>query len=217
MIINHDNPKYRERWNAAKDNKYNGAFYYSKEICKNIIPLIDTDRNWITINQKGEGCDYAIVFIHNNLHPDHYDWLQEYTDLILVCGVRETCKKVKHLGKTIYLPLSVDVDYVKQFKTEKTKDTAYVGRKAKMKHGKLPSEVDFLYGMKRQDLLPEMAKYKKVYAVGRCAIEAKILGCKVLPFDERYPNPNKWKILDNREAAKILQEKLDKIDKKGEK
>ena len=57
-----------------------------------------------------------------------------------------------------------------------------------------------------------MARYKRVYAVGRCAIEAKILGCEVLPYDERFPNPDVWTVLDSKMAAKILQSQLDIID-----
>ena len=53
MIINHDHPAYRRNWKKSGDNRFNGAFYYSKEITKNIIPLIETDRNWITINVRG--------------------------------------------------------------------------------------------------------------------------------------------------------------------
>ena len=212
IIINHDNPQYRRRYNRLGANKYNGAFYYSKEICKNIIPAVRTDRNWITINTEGVGCDHAIVFIHNNLQPEKYEWLRNYEDLILVCGVPETCEKVEHLGKAIYLPLSVDISYVEQFRTDtKTKDVAYVGRRNKVNNN-VPKTIDYLYGMKRQKLLPAMAEFKQIYAVGRCAIEGMILECDILPYDDRFPDPSIWKILDNREAAVMLQGMLDEID-----
>lgn len=213
MIVNHDHRKYRATWEHISVNKWNGAFYYSKEICKNIIPRIETDRNWITINVPGEGLDHSIVFIHNNLHPEHYDWLAKYKDLILVCGIRETTSKVKHLGKAIVLPLSIDVEYVKQYRKEKTKEVAFVGRPAKRNNITFPPEVDIIEGLPRTKLLPAMAEYKKVYAVGRTALEAKVLGCKILPYDPRFPRPERWKVLDNLEAAKILQEKINKIDK----
>lgn len=218
MIINHDHVRYRRKWHKAGANRYNGAFYYSKEICRNIIPNVKTGRNWVTINIQGAGCDHAIVFIHNNLHPEHYDWLKRYKDLVLVCGVPETCDKVSHLGTAIYLPLSVDVDYVKQFRAdEKVKGSVcFAGRKAKTGYGQLPDDIDYLYGMKRQDMLPKMAKYEKVYAVGRCAIEAKILGCEILPYDDRFPDVDRWQVLDNKEAAKILQEELWWIDGNSE-
>ena len=58
-----------------------------------------------------------------------------------------------------------------------------------------------------------MAEYEQIYAVGRTAIEAKILGCEVLPYDVRYPDPRMWKVIDNKDAAKLLQKKLDVIDR----
>ena len=212
MIIDHDHLAYRMKWQNSK-HRYNGAFYYSKEIVKNIIPNVETDRNWITIRAEGVGCDHAIVFVHNNLHPERYDYLKAYEDLVLVCGVPETCEKVAHLGKAIYLPLSVDVEYVEQFKRPKTREVAFVGRRSKTKLGKLPPNIDYLCGIKRQSLLPEMAKYMQIYGVGRVAIEAKVLDCEVLPYDERFPDPSRWQIFDNRDAAVMLQQKLDEIDK----
>ncbi len=211
MIIDHNDVQYKRKRATAGHDKHNGAYYYSREITKNIIPLIETDRNWVTVNVKGQCFDHSIVFIHNNLKPDLYDWLADYKDLVLVCGVPETCDKVKHLGIPIYLPLSIDVENVAKFRCEKTKEVAYAGRY--VKRLKVPlTDCDFLEGMPRNKLLSEMAQYKKIYAVGRTAIEAKCLGCEVLVYDERYPDPELWQVLDNKDAAKILQRELDKID-----
>lgn len=213
MFITHKHIDYVKRREKLGDGKYNGAYYYSQEIVDNIVPRIKTDRNWMTINVSGYACDHAIIFIHNNVHPELYNWLALYKDLVLVCGIPETCDKVKHLGIPIYLPLSVDVEYLEQFKTEKTKEAAFVGRQPKRIGYEFPSGTDFVEKMPREQLLTEMAKYRKVYAVGRTAIEAKVLGCEVLPYDERFPDPDFWKILDNKDAADILQKKLDEIDK----
>ena len=212
MIISHEHPKYRAKFYAVGRNRYNGAFYYSKEICDIMVPAVKTSRNWITINIPGEGADHAIVFIHNNKHPENYEWLNIYRDLVLVCGIPETCDKVAHLGKAIYLPLSVDVAEVETYRTEKTREAAFVGRPAKRLGVSFPERVDYQEGMPRRKLLAEMAKYKRVYAVGRSAIEAKILGCEVMPYDERFPDPGRWQILDTRDAAMILQNKLNSID-----
>lgn len=211
MIIDHNNTEYKLRRQAT--SKYNGAYYYSKEIVKNIIPNVETDRNWITVNIY-KGMSNSIVFIHNNRHPGNYEYLKAFKDIVLVCGVGETVNKVKHIGKAIYLPLSIDVAEVEKYKTKKTKDTAFAGRRTKSNWGTLPNGIDYLAGMPRSELLSKMAEYKNIYAVGRTAIEAKALGCKVLPYDERYPNTNRWRVIDNKEAAKILQEKLNKIDGK---
>ena len=39
---------------------------------------------------------------------------------------------------------------------------------------------------------------------GRTAIQAKILGCEIGVHDTRYPDPSIWKIVDNKEAAKMV-------------
>lgn len=191
-------------------NKYNGAYYYSKEICERIIPNVETDYNWVTINIQ-EGFDHSIVFIHNNLHPESFDWLKEYKDLILVCGIPETAERMKYLGRTIYLPLSINVAEVEKYKCEKTKDTAFAGRKSKRKDRYLGRGIDYLENIPREALLSRMAEYRNIYAVGRTAIEAACLDCKILPYDDRFPDPSIWKVVDNLEAAKMLQEELNKL------
>ena len=75
-----------------------------------------------------------------------------------------------------------------------------------------PLTVDFIEGIPRDQMLDEMAKYKRVYAVGRTAIEAKVLGCEVLPYDPRFPDTDRWKVLDNRDASVILQRMINEID-----
>ena len=211
-IIDHNEPAYRERWRSYGKNRFNGAFYYSIEISKLIIPNVKTDRNWVLVNQKGRAFDHSVVFIHNNIYTDSYNWLEKYDDLVLVCGIESTCEKVAHLGRAIYLPLSVDVEYIEKFSSGKSKDVAFVGREEKRQCYSFAESVDILSGFPRPQLLSEMAKYKKVYAVGRCAIEARVLGCDILPYDPRFPDPSIWKVVDSLEAAAILQEKLEEID-----
>jgi hypothetical protein len=219
VIIDHTHNSYINRWRNAGANKYNGAYYYSREIVRNIIPRVETDRNWVTVNIYKVACNHAIVFVHNNLHPENYAWLKDYSDLILVCGVPETVDKVKHLGRAIYLPLSVDVADVEQYRaTEKTRGAAFAGRpsKATMPGIDLPSNVEQLQEMPRPELLRRMAEYYQIFAVGRTAIEAKILGCEILPYDPRFPDPSIWQVIDNKDAAVMLQSELDKIEPRPE-
>ena len=215
MIIDHDHRVYRYKWNRMGNNRFNGAFYYSKEIVNNIIPNVETDRNWITVNLPGIGADHSIVFVHNNLHPQNYEWLKRYDDIVLVCGLESTCEKVSHIGKAIYLPLSIDVKAVAQYKQPKKNrhGIAFAGRiqKRTLDTAVLP-QCYFIEGLPRQQFLQTMARFESIYAVGRTAIEGKALGCKILPYDKRFPNPKVWKVLDNIDAAKILQERLDEID-----
>lgn len=212
MIINHESEEYRRKWRLAGNNRFNGAYFYSKEICENIIPEIKTDRNWVTVNVEHAGLDHAIVFIHNNLNPERYEWLSKHEDLILVCGVPETCEKVAHLGKAIYLPLSIDVKEVEAYKVKKkTKERAYAGRTDKMTFR--CENCDIITNMPRSMFLEELAKYKEVYAVGRVALESIVLGAKVLPYDDRFPDVDFWEVRDNSEVVPILQQMLDEIDK----
>lgn len=212
MIIDTNHPAYQMKYRAMWHGRFNGAYYYSKEIGEFIIPNIKTDRNWVTINVPPFAADHSIVFIHNNIFPSRYDWLSQYKDLVLVCGVPETCEKVKHLGKTIYLPLPIDVEYVKSFRCEKDKDTCYAGRARKFAQYILDG--DPICDVPREEMLARMAHYKKCYAVGRTAIEAKLLGCEVLPYDERFPDPSIWQPFTYEDAVNVLQKKLDEIDSK---
>ena len=216
MIYDHTIGPYHAMWKLSGKNKYNGAYYYSKEIVNNIIPKIKTKRSWVTINSYPICEDKAIVFIHENVDTNIYNWLSKYNDLILVCGLESTCEKVKHLGTPIYLPLSVDIKEVEKYKVKKkTKKIAYIGREEK-RSDILPKDIDFIENLPREEFLTEIAKYEQVYAVGRCAIEAKILGCEILHYDNRFKEDFEWDILDNKDAAKMLQEKLDLIDGKKE-
>lgn len=216
MIISHTHPRYQRIWDRAGENRYNGAYYYSREIVQNIIPRVATDRNWITVNMQGAGCNHALCFVHNNLQPEKYDWIHQYgfQDVILICSTMDTWHHFDDEGwKALYLPLSIDTEYVKSFERPKTKKVAFAGRKTKTIFGNLPDDIDYICGMKREDLLSAMAEYEQIYAVGRTAIEAKALGCEVLPYDVRYPNPELWQVKDNKEAAELLQEKLNIIDR----
>lgn len=199
---------------------FNGAYYYSQEIVKNIIPNVKTDRNWDTLGMRFlRTSDHSIVFLHHNLHHERvYRWLRRYRDLVLVCSTPDTFKWAKTVigCHAILLPLSVDVDYVKQFRAPKTKDTCYSGNRWSFKRkyeAKLPGNVEFPpQNIPREELLKFLAPYQKVYAIGRCAIEAKVLGCEVLPFYDPFPDPSYWEIVDNKDAAKLLQQALDQID-----
>lgn len=211
MIIDHNHPIYKSKRENMGFSKYNGAYYYSKDIVKYIIPKVKTNRNWVTVRTE-EAMDHSIVFIHNNRNPNYYSFLRNYDDVICVCSTRHTYENMVFFGKPIYLPLSVDIKSVEKYKVKnKTKEVAFAGRRNKITNH-VPSSADILTDMCQSALLKEMAKYKKIYAVGRTAIQAKILGCEVLPYDNLYPDPKVWKVIDCSEAANILQQELNKVD-----
>lgn len=194
----------------------NGANIYSQNICKFFIPNIDTDRNWVTVNI--EKClDHSIVFIHSNVGlPHKYDYLKKYKDLILICSQIKTAKALENYGHVEYLPLSVDVDYIKKFwVSNKDKSACYAGRYGKNGFSELERKrVDMLYNISHNELLHRMAYYHYVYAVGLTAIEAKVLGCNVLPYDSRYPVPSVWKVKACYEMIQPLQQIIRKYEHK---
>lgn len=205
-----------QEWIDTHVGVNNGAFWYSKELYENIIPKIKTKRGWCLINVDNQCEDGMIVFIHNNAHPESYEWLVNYNNLILVCSQPKTLKTMIEMFPKfhcIYIPLSIDTKYVKQFKMKrKTKDTAYFGRLTKCPQSIVEnSKIDKLGDGSREGLLKKVAKYKNVYAIGRCALEAKCLGCKVLHHEGEYQNID-FPLLDNKEVIPELQRLIDEID-----
>lgn len=219
MEINHRDAEYQIAWYKLGRHKFNGAYYYSKEICANIIPNVKTDRNWITVKAGAKGADHSICFVHDNVKfEETYSYMRKHKDVIFVVGLPDMVERAEQFGKAIYLPLSVDVKYVKQFRRTKTKDAAIAGRKSPQWHEEfgIPEDTDTIGLLPRSEFLGRMAKYRKVYAIGRTAIEAKILGCEILPFHPRLMDTELWQVLDNKEAAGMLQKMLDEIDGGGD-
>lgn len=225
MIIDHNHPEYIKLRKKTGKGKYNGCYYYSKEIVENIIPNVKTDRDWNTVGKDITGMhDGMIVFLHDNSTPWNYEWLHKYEDLVLVCSSQYTADSVKYSGHTILLPMSIDTEYVKRFRVKKkTRDICFVGnvwvkdniRSMAYPSVTLPDKIDFFSGLKREKLLKKLAKYRRCMAIDRCAQEAVTLGCELVEIDTRYHCDNIGVVLDNREAAKILQRELDKLDKGG--
>lgn len=215
MIIDHNHPGYVAIRKKCGTGKYNGCWYYSNEIVKNIIPNVKTWRSWNTVGRELDGMqDHMIVFLHDNSTPWNYAWLKKYDDLVLVCSSEYTAKSVAYSGHVVLLPMSIDTEYVNKFRTEKTKDTCFVGNVwvRSNNFSKIPGNVDFLSSLPREKLLKEVAKYKRAYAQDRCAQECIVLGCELLPIQTNYHCDNVGEVVDNRQAAEMLQKELDKID-----
>lgn len=211
MIFSHESPEYRDSLRTRNHN--HGAYWYSVEICEHFIPAIETDRNWVTIGYDGMCFDHSIVFAHSNLYPHVYQYLEPFDDLILVCSWPQQMEAVRQWGNPVLLPMSVDIGYVKQFRREKDRDICFAGRMEKCTDAlRNTPGLDFIAEVERERFLTELARYERVYAIDRVAIEAKILGCEVLPYDRRFPDPGYWKVIDSREAAVMLQDILDEVD-----
>lgn len=214
MIIDHTNRFYT-------NIQPNGALIYSMNIVKNIIPNVKTDRNWVTIDCK-QCRNYSIVFIHSNVNLEKYEYLKHYEDLILVTSQKTTQQELKKLGYAdhiIFLPLSIDLDETLKYKVKEPHNrngSCYAGRpnKPDVDSLHLHNDIVFLSNLTHADLLRKLNYFKKCYAVGLTAIEAKVMGCEIIPFDRRFPDASVWKIRDGKDMAKELQKKLDRIDKK---
>lgn len=208
ILFSHLSPEYQE----LKLPLTNGAYWYSKELIESILPKIKTERPFVTINMNGHCADNAIVFIHNNDHPERYEWLRRYKNLILICSKIETLNTIIELlpeAHTIYVPMSIDTTYVKKFKAKrKTKNKCYFGRTATVPKD-LPEDVTILGSMDREKALTEVGKYKTVYACGRCLLEAKCLGCKTVNVS-RYRGSEE--LIDNKKIIPILQKFINEID-----
>ena len=215
-IFSHLSPEYVEYCQINNIIPDNGAFYYSREILDNIIPKIKTKRNWVLVNIPGCCYDNSIVFIHNNKNPERYWWLENFKNLVIVCSNYKTLRFMCELFPKfhcILIPLSIDTEYVKQFKAKrKINKTAYYGRLEKCPQEILEDETIIkIYGKDREKNLKEVAKYKTVYSIGRCQLEAKCLGCKVISHEGEYENIY-WNLLDNKDVILELQRLLNEID-----
>lgn len=212
QIISHESPE----WTKLNIPHTNGAYWYSKELLEKVVPNIKTDRNWVLINAEHTCLDHSIVFIHNNAHPERYEWLAPYKDLILVCSSYKTLGTMIEMFPkfhTIFIPLSIDVEYVKQFKPKrKSKKVCYYGRLEKCPVKILEDDsIIKISGDNRDDLLKEVGKFKTVYSIGRCALEATALGCNVISHEGEYEGM-KINLLDNKHIIPELQRLLNEID-----
>lgn len=220
VFVDHNHPNYVAKRNMLGSGKFNGAYYYSQDIENYILPLIKTDRpvNTIGIKDCG-GTDRMIVFVHHYLHPEKYAWLKKFKDVIIVSSDLEANKVLKNFGTVIHLPLSVNTEEIAKHKVKKkTQDACYYGNQWAFKQKELkelvPPEVHRFGEMPRERAWDVIAKYKRCYAIGLCAIEAQVLGCKLEMSRYRYPDPEKaFPVFDCKDAAKMLQKELDKIDK----
>jgi len=225
-IENEKNVRYRTRQpNGTK----NGAYWYAKEIESNILPHIShVDVTVITTGATLFGGfdvdDNVAVVCHDNRRPIESYRLLLGKGILWICSKHSTVEKWREAGETaIYIPLSIDTEYVKQFKTEKTKDTAFVGNAWGFKKNyldALPPDIAQLNGMERHELLREMAQYKRVIAEGRCMMEAQVLGCETeVPQYEDGIESVYVTALDNRDTIpywKLALETFADIQKRGE-
>lgn len=219
MIVIGTQAERYQLWRYSKTTGiYNGAYYYAKEIEDIILPAIDREIYIVTVGgtlqTRKSIPNGAVVVCHNNQNPAGAYMNLFGKDILWICSKESTVPKLTAHGENaVYVPLSIDTEYVSKFKTKKTKDMAFVGNRWGFKEAyldSLPDNIDQLSGMERTDLLREMAKYKRVIAEGRCLMEALVLGCK-----GEIPEYNDSKLgaiyrepLDSRDAIPYWREAL---------
>ena len=202
---------------------HNGAYYYAKEIEDLILPKIKGNILIVTaggtLYKSNDIPDGSVIVCHDNQNPKNAYSKMFKKDILWICSKESTVKKLKKYGeKAVYVPLSIDTEYVKKFKRKKTKDIAYVGNAWAFKReylNSLPDDIEQLSGMPRESLLKEMAKYKRVIAEGRCFMEAEVLGakCEIPKYDNPKIGAITRTVLDSRDAVKYWREVLEPIAK----
>lgn len=205
------------KWHSKQGiTRNNGSYWYAKEIEDIILPHINK-RLFIvtaaaTIYNKHEIPDNAIVVCHDNRTTiNSYGFLFK-KNILWICSKHSTVKTLIREGeRAVYIPLSIDTEHVKKFKSRKTKGTAYVGNSWAFKKSylsTLPKSIAQISNLDRDDLLKEMAKYKNVIAEGRCLMEAQALGCKC--ETPKYENLESVyvELLDSRDAIPFWKEAL---------
>lgn len=219
IVFGTKDPVYSRWVSRGLDGSHNGAHYYAKEIEDLILPHIEADVFIVTTGgtvQPKKVPDGCVFVCHHNVMP--VEVYEKFLDrgILWVCSKPSTVEKLEEVGeKAVYIPLSIDTQYVENFKTKKTKDIAFVGNFWNFKEKyleSLPLNVHHVGGLSRERLLKEMAKYRRVIAEGRCNMEAQVLGCEVELPD--YDNPKidviPRKVLDSRDAISFWRQVLAK-------
>lgn len=187
IVYGTQSPVYKAYRSGSSRGKNNGAYFYPLEIENDILTDFK-DLNLLVITAAALRYhsrhipDGSIVVCHDYIKPliTYAKLLNK--DVLWVCSSKKAVKEFKDQNeRAVFIPLSIDVDYVKQFKRRKTKDTAFVGNiwSYKKEYVNSLEDVDILTELPRDELLSKMARYKHVIAEGRCQMEALALGCKV--------------------------------------
>lgn len=220
IILGTQSPKYKRWWLRQGDGRFNGAYWYAKEIEDIILPEIKSNA-FINTVAVAIHLPYQIPIGAFVVAHDNHQTIQRYRKLFnkgitWICSLDTTQMVLEQAGeKTAFIPLSVDSEYVSQFETtEKTEGTAFFGNSWGFKQKylnelKKGGEVAILSKAPRHDLLAKVAKYENVIAEGRCAIEAQMLGCNVTAPDyEREFNSVVPPMMDSREVIPMWREVL---------
>ena len=187
IIYGTQSPVYKAYRSGSLRGKNNGAYFYPLEIENDILAdfkhldLLVITAAALRYNPRHIP-NGSIVICHDYTRPliTYAKFLNK--DILWICSSEKAVKQFTDKNeRAVFIPLSIDVDYVKKFKTTKTKDNAFVGNvwSYKQEYVNGLEDVDIITELPRDELLKQMAQYKHVIAEGRCQMEALALGCKV--------------------------------------
>ena len=228
IVFDHKTELYwakRYRQFHATSGKTNGAYTYSQEIVKYQVPVLEKllkDKHAFVFT-VGHSFDYKLTghpIVINYLHeafPREKDRIvrsitRNNTPHIWITGRYKDSLIIKqYYGKCIFLPMSIDADYVRSFATDKPKFTdriiffgnTYFNKRAtepmlraffKKLNIKVDSIANNIYTpegekpilLTREAVLRVLSHYK--YGIGseKCALEMYALGLKVLLSGEKF-------------------------------
>jgi hypothetical protein len=208
--------------NGWDRNHYGGAKTYSEDLLKYQIPkwkkvlgkndIISTcpppDRTQISGTYRT-----FIWYLHKYPKKNSIGNLQDslnhskiqFDNLIIIASYKEYVKHLVKRGfKAVFIPMSIDVEYIQKFKSKDKKGIVYFGnlypskietyRQIKFGLRSLGISIDTLSkgsfnGIKQinpgKNTYEFISKYKYGIGVGRCALEMWALGLKVLISGDR--------------------------------
>lgn len=208
--------EYKKWRNSLKSGQFNGAYFYAKEIEDIILPKLEGDFfiNTVAVQlyEPKQIPDGAIVVAHDNYHT-----VERYSpyfgkNITWICSKYDAYFKLMGRGeRAVLVPMSVDTEYVRKVagKPRKTLDTGFFGNAWDFKESEMTKlytqGVELISNLTREEALKRMAKFKTMYAEGRCAIEATVLGCDVKLIE--YPDfpAEPVQVLDSRDVIDLWQ------------
>lgn len=209
----------------AISGKTNGAYTYSQEIVKYQVPVLEKllkDKHAFVFT-VGHSFDYKLTghpIVINYLHeafPKEKDRIvrsitRNNTPHIWITGRYKDSLIIKqYYGKCIFLPMSIDADYVRSFATDKPKFTdriiffgnTYYNKGAtipflhkffKTQHIKFDTIINNVYTAEghpplpvtREAILSILSHYNYGIGSGKCFLEMNALGLKTLISGEKF-------------------------------
>lgn len=177
IVYDHDHPLWRSNFDRHK--RTNGAFTYSKDICRWHLPiwqgLLGAEDSVATC---GIVSGATVQYLHERTHVD----LSSETKLF-VTTYKDLADALGHRG--LWVANAIDTDNLPPHKP--VKDWVYygnlVGAKRKAAEHLNGMGVEIVSCVESQDeALSRVAQYRYGIGVGRCALEMMAIGLKVLIF-----------------------------------